>query len=54
MSKWLLGALLALSTLTVSAHAQDVPGISITVGTGQGPEQLVPALKVLLLMTVLS
>jgi len=53
-----LGQKLALSllllTLTAQAYAQDVPGISITVGTGTGPEQLVPALKVLLLMTVLS
>lgn len=58
MRRWLLGAptlaLLALMALTSSAHAQDVPGVSITVGTGSGPEQLVPALKVLLLMTVLS
>jgi flagellar biosynthetic protein FliP len=37
-----------------AAAAQDAPGISISVGTGTGPEQLVPALKVLLLMTVLS
>jgi len=53
-----LGQKLALSLLlltpTAQAYAQDVPGISITVGTGSGPEQLVPALKVLLLMTVLS
>lgn len=40
--------------LPALAHAQDVPGVSITVGTGSGPEQLVPALKVLVLMTVLS
>jgi flagellar biosynthetic protein FliP len=40
---------------TALAHAQDAaPGISINVATGQGPQQLVPALKVLLLMTVLS
>jgi flagellar biosynthetic protein FliP len=50
----LLAALLASVLLSAHAHAQDVPGVSITVGTGQGPEQLVPALKVLLMMTVLS
>lgn len=54
MKKALLGFLLGLLALTAHAHAQDVPGVSITVGTGSGPEQLVPALKVLLMMTVLS
>ena len=47
-------ALVAFFALRTSAYAQEVPGVSITVGTGQGPEQLVPALKVLLMMTVLS
>jgi flagellar biosynthesis protein FliP len=49
-------ACILLATLFASlpAAAQDVPGINISVGTGSGPEQLVPALKVLLLLTVLS
>lgn len=47
--------LVALGTLVASpALAQDAPGISINVAAGSGPEQLVPALKVLLLLTVLS
>ena len=49
----LLGGLLSMS-VTAHAHAQDVPGVSITVCTGSGLEQLVPALKVLMLLTVLS
>jgi flagellar biosynthetic protein FliP len=54
LKKTLLRTLLLQLVLPALAHAQDVPGVSITVGTGTGPEQLVPALKVLLLMTVLS
>jgi flagellar biosynthesis protein FliP len=54
LKKALLRTLLLQLVLPALAHAQDVPGVSITVGTGTGPEQLVPALKVLLLMTVLS
>lgn len=52
-ARGLLGSLLLLG-VSAHAHAQDVPGVSITVGTGTGPEQLVPALKVLMLLTVLS
>jgi flagellar biosynthetic protein FliP len=46
-------ALTAALTPTL-AWAQEAPGIAITVGAGSGPEQLVPTLKVLLLLTVLS
>lgn len=40
--------------LAGSAYAQQTPSISVSVGTGEGPEQLVPTLKVLGLLTVLS
>jgi len=38
------------------ASAQTIPQVSVTVGggTASGPEQVVPALKILLLLTVLS
>jgi flagellar biosynthesis protein FliP len=36
------------------ARAEDAPSISVSVGAGSGPEQLVPALKVILLLTLLS
>jgi flagellar biosynthesis protein FliP len=36
------------------ALAQQAPSVSITVGAGSGPEQLVPSLKVLALLTVLT
>jgi flagellar biosynthetic protein FliP len=48
-------ASLALLLCASSALAQQqVPNLSITVGTGSGPEQLVPSLKVLALLTVLT
>jgi flagellar biosynthetic protein FliP len=34
--------------------AQTAPSISVTVGAGSGPEQLVPSLKILALLTVLT
>lgn len=41
--------------LAGTAYAQQqAPSISVSVGTGSGPEQLVPTLKVLGLLTVLS
>ncbi|MDB4977371.1 MAG: flagellar biosynthetic protein FliP [Myxococcaceae bacterium] len=36
------------------ALAQQTPSISVTLGGGTGPEQLVPSLKVLALLTVLT
>ena len=36
------------------AWAQTAPSISVTVGAGSGPEQLVPSLKILALLTVLT
>ncbi|MCG8557257.1 MAG: flagellar type III secretion system pore protein FliP [Proteobacteria bacterium] len=36
------------------ASAQSLPSVTISVGDAQGPEQMVPALKLLLLLTVLS
>jgi flagellar biosynthesis protein FliP len=53
LAEGLFALLLLLFSVSV-ASAQDVPGVSITVGTGSGPDQLVPALKVMLLLTVLS
>jgi flagellar biosynthetic protein FliP len=48
-------AVLALLALVGSAAAQQqTPSLSISVGTGTGPEQLVPSLKVLALLTVLT
>ena len=40
--------------LPASALAEDMPAISVSVAAGSGAQQLVPALKVLLLLTVLS
>jgi len=46
---------IALLVLASSAYAQQqTPSLSISVGTGAGPEQLVPSLKVLGLLTVLT
>jgi len=46
ISAWLAAAGVAL--------AQTAPSVSVTVGAGSGPEQLVPSLKVLALLTVLT
>jgi flagellar biosynthesis protein FliP len=53
---------LALATLAVTSIAfvgvaaaqQTTPSISVSIGTGSGPEQLVPSLKVLGLLTILT
>lgn len=37
-----------------SVLAQQAPSISVTMGAGSGPDQLVPSLKVLALLTVLT
>jgi len=39
---------------TALAQQQQAPSIALTVGAGSGPEQLVPTLKVLALLTVLT
>lgn len=48
------GVLLALLVPVSQVAAQQTPSISLTVGAGSGPEQLVPSLKVLAMLTVLS
>src|ERR1700712_653097 len=55
--RWL--RVLGLTALAWLAHAelvwaQSAPSISVTVGAGSGPEQLVPSLKILALLTVLT
>lgn len=44
----------ALPALAFAQEAPTAPQISVTLPTGDGPEQVVPALKILLLLTVLS
>ncbi|MEY4510647.1 MAG: flagellar biosynthesis protein FliP [Pseudomonadota bacterium] len=39
---------------TALAQQQQAPSISLSVGAGSGPEQLVPTLKILALLTVLT
>jgi flagellar biosynthetic protein FliP len=51
---WTVGVIVLGSLISSPAVAEDAPSISINVAAGAGPEQLVPALKVLVLMTVLS
>lgn len=52
----LLPALLVLLALASGAAAQpsQAPSLSISLGAGTGPEQLVPSLKVIALLTVLT
>jgi flagellar biosynthesis protein FliP len=55
--RWL--RVVGLTALAWLAHAelvwaQSAPSISVTVGAGSGPEQLVPSLKILALLTVLT
>jgi flagellar biosynthetic protein FliP len=50
----LAGALLALLVPVSHVAAQQVPNISLSVGGGTGPDQLVPSLKILVMLTVLS
>jgi flagellar biosynthetic protein FliP len=45
---------LALLAPVSRVAAQQAPSISLTVGAGSGPEQLMPSLKVLAMLTVLS
>jgi flagellar biosynthesis protein FliP len=52
--RYLAGVLLALLAPVSHVAAQQVPSISLTVGGGTGPEQLVPSLKILVMLTVLS
>lgn len=46
--------LLMLLGFVAEAHAQAVPRIALTLEGGEGPDQLVPALKILLGLTILS
>jgi flagellar biosynthetic protein FliP len=50
----LLATLLVLLVQTSTALADDAPSLTLSVGAGSGPEQVVPALKILLLLTLLS
>ncbi|MDB4989009.1 MAG: flagellar biosynthetic protein FliP [Myxococcaceae bacterium] len=47
-------SILAWLVLADAAWAQQTPSVSITVGGVSGPEQLVPSLKILALLTVLT
>lgn len=49
-----LGSGLLAWGLALPVWAQAVPKISVTLSDAQGPEQVVPALKILLLLTLLS
>ncbi|MET0283829.1 MAG: flagellar type III secretion system pore protein FliP [Polyangiales bacterium] len=53
---WLMfaGFLLALLAPVSQVAAQQVPSIALTVGGGSSPEQLVPSLKILAMLTVLT
>ncbi|HEX5656575.1 MAG TPA: flagellar type III secretion system pore protein FliP [Polyangiales bacterium] len=48
------GLLLALLAPVSQVAAQQVPSIALTVGGGSSPEQLVPSLKILAMLTVLT
>jgi flagellar biosynthetic protein FliP len=50
----LLATLLVLLVQASAALAEDAPSLTLSVGAGSGPEQVVPALKILLLLTLLS
>ncbi|MFM2420011.1 MAG: hypothetical protein RL385_4734 [Pseudomonadota bacterium] len=50
----LLATLLGLLVQASAALAEDAPSLTLSVGAGSGPEQVVPALKILLLLTLLS
>ncbi|HEY6877733.1 MAG TPA: flagellar type III secretion system pore protein FliP [Polyangiales bacterium] len=50
----LAGVLLALLAPVSKVAAQQTPSISLSLGAGSGPEQLVPSLKILAMLTVLS
>jgi flagellar biosynthetic protein FliP len=50
----LAGFLLASLAPVSQAAAQQVPSIALTVGGGTSPEQLVPSLKILAMLTVLT
>jgi flagellar biosynthesis protein FliP len=52
--RYLAGISLALLAPVSHVAAQQVPSISLTLGGGTGPEQLVPSLKILVMLTVLS
>jgi flagellar biosynthesis protein FliP len=49
-----IAAGLACVLLPLVASAQSVPGLSINLTSAEGPEQVVPTIKILLMLTVLS
>lgn len=54
MIKAFIASALALAGFVGRAHAQAAPSISLTLDGGAGADQLVPAMKILLSLTILS
>ena len=52
--KWLLPLVLFFAALASTAGAAGLPTITLGIGQANSPEQLVPALQILLLLTILS